>query len=150
MTFNHVELGRAVTFMIYYTFVSLIFLSKTLIWNQIMLVVSNSLNFPELVVNELKKTNIHFYIWLSLLKVRLSPFKEFAFIYFNESPLKMMKTVFYFMLKALFVLEILTFWFFGFIEKRLDKKAMVNFKIYDVTDWTINNYCTHIAQYLMK
>ena len=29
-----------------------------------------------------------------------------------------------------------------FLEKRLDKKAMINFKIYDVTDWTINNYNT--------
>ena len=54
----------------------------------------------------------------------------------------MMKNAFYFMLKALFVLEIFTFlsWLFGYVEKRLDKKAMVNFKIYDVTDWTTNNY----------
>ena len=29
-----------------------------------------------------------------------------------------------------------------FLEKRLDKKAMINFKIYHVTDWTINNYNT--------
>ena len=29
-------------------------------------------------------------------------------------------------------------------------KAKVNFKIYDVTDWTTNNYNTHIAQYLKK
>ena len=27
---------------------------------------------------------------------------------------------------------------------------MVNFKIYDVTDWTTNNCNTHIAQYLQK
>ena len=27
---------------------------------------------------------------------------------------------------------------------------MVSFKIYDVTDWTTNNYNTHIAQYLKK
>ena len=38
------------------------------------------------------------------------------------------------MLKAIFVLEIFTFMscffgFFGYVEKRLDKKAMVNFKI---------------------
>ena len=46
--------------------------------------------------------------------------------------------MFYFMLIALFVLEMLTFlsWLSGYIEKRLDKKALVNFKIYDVTDWT--------------
>ena len=40
------------------------------------------------------------------------------------------------MLKALFVLDIFTFLsrVFGYVEKRLDKKAMVNYKIYDVTD----------------
>ena len=27
---------------------------------------------------------------------------------------------------------------------------MVNFKIYDVTDWAANNYNTHIAQYFKK
>ena len=49
------------------------------------------------------------------------------------------------MLKALFVLEIFTFLslLFGYIEKRLDKKAKVNFKIYNVTVWQTNNYNTH-------
>ena len=63
-----------------------------------------------------------------------------------------MKNAFYFILKALFVLDIFTFlsWVFGYVEKRLDKKAMVNFKIYDVTDWTTNIYNIHIAQYLKK
>ena len=53
----------------------------------------------------------------------------------------MMKNAFYSMLKALFVLKKLTFLseLFGHIGKRFDKKAVVNFKIYDVTDWTINN-----------
>ena len=35
----------------------------------------------------------------SLLKAGLSPSKKFLFTYFNENPLKMMKNVFYFMLK---------------------------------------------------
>ena len=35
--------------------------------------------------------------------------KKFLFICFNESPLKMMKNVFYFILKALFVLKIFKF-----------------------------------------
>ena len=39
---------------------------------------------------------------------------------------------------------------YGYVEKRLDKKAMVNFKIYNVTDGTTNNYNTHIAQYVKK
>ena len=63
-----------------------------------------------------------------------------------------MKNAFYFMLKALFILEILTFlsWLFGYVENCLYKKAMINFKIYDITYWTTNNYCTHIVQYLKK
>ena len=63
-----------------------------------------------------------------------------------------MKNVFYFMLKALFVLEIFKFlsWRFGYAIKRLDKKANVSFKIYDVTDWIIDNYNTYIVQYLKK
>ena len=42
------------------------------------------------------------------------------------------------MLKSLFVLEMFSFlfWVFGYVEKRLDEKAMVYVKIYDVTGWT--------------
>ena len=38
-----------------------------------------------------------------------------------------MKNGFYFMLKALFVLKILTFlsWLFGYVEKQLEKEGMV-------------------------
>ena len=63
-----------------------------------------------------------------------------------------MKNAFYFMLIALFVLKVFTFLsrLFGYVEKRFDKKAMVNFKIYDVTDWTTNNYNTRIIQYRKK
>ena len=59
-----------------------------------------------------------------------------------------MKIDFDFMLKALSVLEMFTFWswLLGFTEKRLDMKATVNFKIYDVTDWTTINYKAHNAQ----
>ena len=61
-----------------------------------------------------------------------------------------MKNAFYIKLKALFILDIFTFlsWRFGHVEKQLDKKAEVNFKIYDVTDWTANNYNAYIVQYL--
>ena len=40
-----------------------------------------------------------------------------------------------FMLKVLLVLEIYTFlnWLFVYVEKYLVKKAMINFKTYDVT-----------------
>ena len=45
------------------------------------------------------------------------------------------------MLKALFVLKTFAFLslLFGYEEKRLDEKAKVNVKIYDVIDWTTNN-----------
>ena len=69
MTLNRVKLGRAVTFMKYRaSIVSLIFLPKTLNWNKITFLASNSLNLAELVVNELIKsiskkiTNIPFSI----------------------------------------------------------------------------------------
>ena len=57
MALNQVKVGCAFTFMkCLATVVSLIFLSKTLIWNKIMFPASNSLNFAELVGNEnLKK-----------------------------------------------------------------------------------------------
>ena len=63
-----------------------------------------------------------------------------------------MKNAFYFLLIALFVLKVFTILsrLFGYVEKRFDKKAMVNCKIYDVTDWTTNNYNTHIIQYRKK
>ena len=59
-------------------------------------------------------------------------------------PLKMLKNASYFMWKALFVLKIFTFfsWIFGYSGKQLDKKAKINFKIYDVTDWGTNKYNT--------
>ena len=43
------------------------------------------------------------------------------------------------MLKSLFVLE-----------NRLNKKAKVNFEIYDVAEWTPNNYNAHLTQYFGK
>ena len=56
------------------------------------------------------------------------------------------------MLKALFVLEIFTFlsWLFGYVEKRLGKEVKVNFKIFDVTDWTTNNDNADIVQCFRK
>ena len=71
-----------------------------------------------------------------------------------QRPLKMVANAFSFILKALFVLEIyrFLFWLFVFVEKRLDKKAMVNIKIYEVTDWRRNtdwarsNYNTHVPK----
>ena len=87
---------------------------------------------------------------LNLLKIGLSPAKKVIFVRFNDRPLKTMKNVFYFMLKALLFLEIYTFlsWLFGNVDKRLDKTF--NYKIHDVTDWTTNNYNTRIAQYLFE
>ena len=80
----------------------------------------------------------------TVFKIELSPFKK-CYICFNESPLKMTKNVFYFILKALFVLKIFKFLssLFSTAEKltTLEKK----FKIYDVAAWLTNNYNANIA-----
>ena len=54
------------------------------------------------------------------------------------------------MLRALFILEIFKFLsgLFDYVIKQPDPKAKVNFKIYDNTDCTTNNYNTYIVQYL--
>ena len=68
-----------------------------------------------------------------------------------ESPLKMMKNVFYFTSKALFVLKIFKFlsWLFGHVAKWFDKKDKVNFKFYDVIAW-LKTILIHITQHLQK
>ena len=56
-----------------------------------------------------------------------------------------MKNAFYLTLKAIVVLKILNFlfWLFGHVGKRFDMKRKVNFKIYYVTNWIVNNYNIH-------
>ena len=54
------------------------------------------------------------------------------------------------MLKALFVLEIFLCWLLSYVEKRLDKTAKVNIKIYGVTEGATNKYKICIAQYFKK
>ena len=41
-------------------------------------------------------------------------------------------------------------WLLGHVEKSLDLKDGVNFKIYDVTTWLTKHGDTHIGQYLKK
>ena len=52
------------------------------------------------------------------LEVGLSPSKKFSFIYFNDSPSKIMKRAFYFILKALFMLKIFNFFVLTFQSYR--------------------------------
>ena len=59
----------------------------------------------------------------------------------------MVKNIFYFILNTFVSVKI---FLFGFVGKQLHRKAKVNFKIYDTTDWETNNHNTHIAQYLKK
>ena len=56
-----------------------------------------------------------------ILKSGLSGLRQ---VFATGSPLKMMKIFFYFILKALFVLQIFKFlsWLYGYVAKRLDKK----------------------------
>ena len=60
---------------------------------------------------------------------------------------KNMKNAFYFTAKTIFVLKILKFlsWIFGHVEKRIDLKYNVNFRIDDVITWLTNNCNAHIA-----
>ena len=64
----------------------------------------------------------------------------------------MIKNAFYFILKALFVLEIFKFLsgLFGHVAKWVNKKDMVNFKFYDVTAWLADNHNTNVAQYFRE
>ena len=68
--------------------------------------------------NHLKKQASHFTSLVALKSESYLP-KKFFFICFNESPLKIMKNAFYFILKALFVLKIFKFlsWHFGQVEE---------------------------------
>ena len=58
--------------------------------------------------------------------------------------LKSDEKCFLFTVTALFFLIHFCPDFFGHLEKRLDKKAKVDFKIHDAISWERNNYNTHI------
>ena len=62
---------------------------------------------------------VYFEVLLHRVKAGLSPSTENYFYLLHWKPLKKMKNAFYFILKAIFVLEILTFlsWLFGHVEK---------------------------------
>ena len=62
-------------------------------------------------------------MWTAVCEVELSVYKKVVFICFNINALKMMENNFYFMLKALLVLETFLSWIFSYVEKQLDKKA---------------------------
>ena len=90
-------------------------------------------------------------IKVSTTLVGLSPSKKkFLFVCFNDSPSKMMKNDFYFILKVFSFSRYLNFYldFWACKKNRLIRK--VNYEIYDVTVWLTKNYNTHIAQYLMN
>ena len=87
--------------------------------------------------------------WRCSIKGPLSDLRRLLIV---ERPLKMNTNTVCFMLKDLFVLEISKFfsWIFGYVENQLDKKAIVNLKVFDVTDCTTNNYNTNITQYFQN
>ena len=81
MILNCVNLERAVTFLKYLaSVVSLIFLAKTLIWNEITFPTSNLLNFAELVEGESLKSiyeNIYQYSYFySIYHYLIQRFQE--------------------------------------------------------------------------
>ena len=69
-------------------------------------------------------------------------------LFASMKALKIDETTLYFMLKSLFIHKI--FKFCDSLGNKLDQKTMVNFKIYNVKGWPVNNYYTHITQYIMN
>ena len=59
----------------------------------------------------------------------------------------MMKNDFCFTLKALFCSQDI---YIFYVEKRIDQKDQVTFKIYDVTTWEIEICNTNIVEYLQN
>ena len=90
--------------------------------------------------------------WLKVknLKYTLSSLRQLLAT--TESPSKMMKIAFYFILKAFLVLKIFKIfsWIFGHVKKRLDQEDDVDFKIHDVTTWLTHNLNTHVDQYFKR
>ena len=87
---------------------------------------------------------IYFHVLAFIFTNLKGPFLGLRQFLAAESPLKVIENGFYFMLKALFVYTIFRYLSgsFGHLGKGLDKKAKLKFKIYDVTNWQINNYKT--------
>ena len=80
-----------------------------------------------------------------MVKVRLSSSKKFTVIFFDESPSKIMKSTFYFMLKTLFIYKIFKFlYYFITQENGLIKKLRLISKHMTSTDWTRGNYYIYI------
>ena len=121
----------------------MLFAQKEIIW--IVLLISYSLSFPTIRMQPFRNFKLNsinpnqfelFWHWRSNLGSET--------ISQNWKPSKINEKSFLFHVKSSL------FWLFGYVEKWLHKKAKVNFRIYDFTDWTINNNYTPIAQYPSK
>ena len=66
--------------------------------------------------------------------------------------MSIMKNAFHFNLKVISTLKIFKSCadFFGHVGRRLDKRAKVSFKIYDITKLVTNNFNTNFTEYLKK
>ena len=93
--------------------------------------------------------NIEIFRLYKCIKGPLSSLRQFMI---TESPSKLMKSVFLFVLKPLFVFEIFLSWFFGYIEKQLDNRAKLSFKISQMklNNMITNKLITQIGQYRKK
>ena len=86
------------------------------------------------------------------LKVGLSPSKKCYFVYFNESPLKMMKNAFIFTLKNLFILKMFKVLscLFGHVQKWLDQRKIRLISKFMMSQLGQQLQYKYIAQYLTK
>ena len=96
---------------------------NNILWVAIIFI-ENFLNMFKLSVSKFVCWTDQVSMFYKCLKVGLSPSKKNCFIYLNESPLKMMKNAFYFILKALFILTIFKFlsWLWSCRENGLIRK----------------------------
>ena len=74
------------------------------------------------------------------------------FVKFLRTPFFIKHLWWLLLLEALSVLQLLKFLsrLFDDAAKKLDNKAKVNFKVYDIATWETNNCNSHIAQNLKK
>ena len=76
------------------------------IWDDCIAIVLSVVNFNRYIIHANNKHSAwHFYLSYNV-KVRLLPFKKNCVISLTESPLKMMKNAFYFIVKAYFIQKI--------------------------------------------
>ena len=102
----------------------------------------------ECAVNYIQKTSI--YMIYYIFKACVCYFYSIFFFFTKDIPSKIMRNVFYFIKKALFVLVFLSFPLFFLVSHCLRDWSKKNLKIYDVINCLNKNLITHFVWYIEK